>query len=273
MWLLNTADLTLHLFDAKEVPPYAILSHVWRGEEQSFQDVMAIHARAAQGDVSMLRNLSGKIRSFCSFAEKAGYKWVWIDNCCIDKGSSAELSEALNSMYSWYANADMCYAFLDDVRGDEDPRAPTSAFRRSQWFTRGWTLQELLAPHSVIFLSPEWQSVGSNHALADILAEITGIDEDIVTHKMSLNDVSVARRMSWASARETRRIEDRAYSLMGIFSVNMPTVYGEGGRAFTRLQEEILKQLPDQSIFAWGAGACLPSDERRSPYPVAHHTE
>ncbi|KAI0773231.1 hypothetical protein BD413DRAFT_440102, partial [Trametes elegans] len=106
---------------------------------------------------------------------------------------------------------------------------------------RGWTLQELLAPHSI----------GSNHALAAVIHEITGIDEDTLTHTMSLTDISVARRMSWASGRVTSRVEDQPYSLMGIFSVYMPTVYGEGPRAFTRLQEEILQQLPDQSIFLW----------------------
>ncbi|KAI0675928.1 heterokaryon incompatibility protein-domain-containing protein [Trametes maxima] len=254
MWLLSTTNPTLRFFEDNEIPQYAILSHVWRGGEQSLQEVMAIVARSAQGygDPGVHPNLSAKIRGFCTFADNAGYKWVWIDTCCIDKSSSAELSEALNSMYSWYANADMCYALLDDVHGEEDPRSPSSTFRRSSWFTRGWTLQELLAPHSVIFLSSHWQSIGTNHSLADVIERITGIDHDILTHKRPLSSVSVARRMSWASRRKTRRIEDRAYSLMGIFNVYMPTVYGEGARAFTRLQEEILKQLSDQSIFVWG---------------------
>ncbi|KAI0642336.1 heterokaryon incompatibility protein-domain-containing protein [Trametes meyenii] len=254
MWLLSTTNATLCLFEDKKIPEYAILSHVWRDGEQSFQDVMAITTRYTQGYVNpgVHPNLSAKIRGFCTFAHNAGYRWIWIDTCCIDKSSSADLSEALNSMYSWYANADMCFALLDDVRGEEDPRTPLSTFRRSSWFTRGWTLQELLAPHSVVFLSSQWQSVGTNHSLADVIERITGIDQDILTHKRPLSSVSVARRMSWASRRQTRRVEDRAYSLMGIFNVYMPTVYGEGARAFTRLQEEILRQLSDQSIFVWG---------------------
>ncbi|KAI0369844.1 HET-domain-containing protein [Pilatotrama ljubarskyi] len=256
MWLLDTANATLSFFEADQIPAYAILSHVWRDGEQSFQDVKALHARAAQvgglGDASIFPYLSAKIRKFCYFARSVGYKYVWIDTCCIDKSSSSELSEALNSMYSWYANALMCYAFLDDVRGDEDPRAEESTFRRSRWFTRGWTLQELLAPRSVVFLSHQWQLIGSNLAFADVIEAITGIERGVLTHQQPLHDVSVARRMSWASRRTTTRIEDRAYSLMGIFNVYMPTVYGEGNRAFTRLQEEILKQLQDQSIFAWG---------------------
>ncbi|KAH9893310.1 hypothetical protein C8Q73DRAFT_527156 [Cubamyces lactineus] len=255
MWLLQTSDATLHFFDAGKIPPYAILSHVWREEEQSFQDVMAFRAAARQsqyGGMGFPDGLSAKIRNFCTFAAGAGYHWVWIDTCCIDKSSSAELSEALNSMFSWYANADMCYAFLDDVpMSEEDPRTPGSSFRRSRWFTRGWTLQELLAPYSVIFLSRQWQSVGSNHALAEVVEEITGIDSAILTHEVSLNTASVARRMSWASGRSTTRIEDCAYCLMGLFGVHMPTVYGEGHRAFARLQEEILKQIPDQSLFSW----------------------
>ncbi|KAL1945174.1 hypothetical protein VTO73DRAFT_2794 [Trametes versicolor] len=262
MWLLRVEDATLHYFPDGGAPPYAILSHVWRGVEQTFQDVQAISSMAPPGIVNpaMLtpstmfpRGLSPKILHLCIYAQKRGYKWAWIDTCCIDKTSSAELSEALNSMYSYYAKAEICFALLDDVRGDEDPRASRSTFRGSMWFRRGWTLQELLAPRAVVFLSMLWQPVGTNHALADVIEQITGIDQAVLTHQRPLREVSVARRMSWAAKRETTRVEDGAYSLMGIFNVFMPAVYGEGAaRAFMRLQEEILKQLPDQSIFAWG---------------------
>ncbi|KAI9062594.1 HET-domain-containing protein [Trametes sanguinea] len=254
MWLLNTFDGTLRFFEPGAIPPYAILSHVWRrGQEQSFQEVMTLtSAIPVPGDYGLPRGLSPKLWGFCDFARNRGYRWVWVDTCCIDKTSSAELSEALNSMFSWYANADMCYALLDDIHSDEDPRAEMSSFRRSQWFTRGWTLQELLAPRTVVFVSLEWQSVGSNFALCDVIADITGIDEGVLLRRLSIDSISVARRMSWASKRQTSRVEDRAYSLMGMFGVNMSTVYGEGTRAFTRLQEEILKQLPDQTIFVWG---------------------
>ncbi|OJT06052.1 Vegetative incompatibility protein HET-E-1 [Trametes pubescens] len=247
MWLLKVEDATLENFQEGHAPPYAILSHVWQGAEQSFQEVWAIGAGVVGAPA-----LSDKIRNFCAYAKSRGYNWVWIDTCCIDKSSSAELSEALNSMFAYYAKAQICFAYLYDINGSEDPRATPSSFRNSTWFKRGWTLQELIAPHSVIFLSPEWQQVGTNHALADVLQEITGIDQQILTHAIPLTAISVARRMSWASGRVTTRVEDSAYSLMGIFNVYMPTVYGEGPRAFKRLQEEILKQLSDQSIFAWG---------------------
>ncbi|OSD04697.1 HET-domain-containing protein [Trametes coccinea BRFM310] len=254
MWLLNTSDGTLHHFDPSMVPPYAILSHVWRGKEQSFQEVRALTSGIPMhGEFGLPRGLSPKIWGFCDFARTRGYGWVWVDTCCIDKSSSAELSEALNSMFTWYANAEMCYALLDDIHGDEDPRAENSFFRRSHWFTRGWTLQELLAPRTVVFVSPQWQSVGSNYALCDVVEDITGIDEAVLTRSVPIDRISVARRMSWASKRKTFRIEDRAYSLMGMFGVHMSTVYGEGAQAFVRLQEEILKQLPDQTIFVWGS--------------------
>ncbi|KAI0373733.1 hypothetical protein BV20DRAFT_1041760 [Pilatotrama ljubarskyi] len=246
MWLLDT-----HTFRLEEVanpsdvpsPGYAILSHVWikvgRGE-QTFQDVR----RLTSGIFSAVEGLCPKIRGFCALARRNGFRKVWIDTCCIDKTSSSELSEAINSMYLWYARA-------ADVPGEEDPKQPGSTFRSSEWFTRGWTLQELLAPIQVIFVSAEWQSLGTKTSFADVVEEITGIDRDVLTRKRSLDSVSIARRMSWASLRRTTRVEDEAYCLMGIFGVNMPTIYGEGRQAFTRLQEEILKRSYDQSILAW----------------------
>ena len=129
---------------------------------------------------------------------------------------------------------------------------PASGFRRSEWFTRGWTLQELIAPPKLIFFSREWHILCSRDALVQVLRETTGVDEDILLQIDSLHSVSVARRMSWAAGRQTTRIEDTAYSLMGIFGIHMPTIYGEGRNAFLRLQEEILRRSSDQSIFAWG---------------------
>ena len=196
-------------------------------------------------------DLSPKIRDACKVAREAGYEYLWIDSCCIDKTSSSELSEAINSMYLWYGQANACYAYLADVPSAEDPRATDSSFRKSRWFTRGWTLQELIAPRSLTFLSAEWEVIGSKFALDDLIEEITGIPDAALLHRKTLDNFSVAQRLSWASARETTRIEDRAYSLLGIFDISMPTLYGEGERAFRRLQEEILLRVPDQSLFAW----------------------
>ena len=195
--------------------------------------------------------ISVKIRKACTVVRAHGCRYIWIDSCCIDKSSSTELSEAINSMYLWYSNAAICYAFLADVPEDDEPDAEGSYFRRSRWFTRGWTLQELIAPRRVVFLSNQWSAFGTKATLAAIVEEITHIDRAVLFHKKSLDEVSVAERMSWASKRTTTRIEDQAYALLGIFDINMPTLYGEGTRAFRRLQEEILKRIPDQSLFAW----------------------
>ncbi|KAL1941953.1 hypothetical protein VTO73DRAFT_6483 [Trametes versicolor] len=198
---------------------------------------------------------SEKIKRLCKIAAEHNYDYAWADLCCTDQTSSSELSEAINSMYDWYRYAGVCYVFLYDVptpATSSKLEAPESPFRKSRWHKRGWTLQELLAPTVVVFLSCDWRIMGTKHSLAHLIHAITGIDTCILTGERALEDFSVACRMSWASSRETKRVEDEAYSLMGIFGVNMPTTYGEGRYAFIRLQEEILKHHSDQTIFAWG---------------------
>ena len=283
MWFLNTSTAELKFFHNPSSIRYAILSHVWREHEQTFQDLQTLRAQFVSPDGSPRSRASSKIRECCLYAERAGYQWVWIDTCCIDKTSSAELSEAINSMYAWYAHADVCYVFLDDVRDKENPCAHRSSFRRSRWWTRGWTLQELIAPKTVVFLTKSWRFIGTKHSLAHVVEEISGVDRAVLVHERSLDDVSVARRMSWASRRHTTREEDRAYSLMGIFGVSMPTVYGEGPRAFIRLQQETLKVIPYQTIFAWGPildnypfackGFATDSDRWKSPYTGVSPTD
>ncbi|KAI0633739.1 heterokaryon incompatibility protein-domain-containing protein [Trametes polyzona] len=260
MWLLSTTSrLELRFFDRPDQVKggYAILSHVWQDYEQTFQDIQELSALEVTFDDD---SISDKIQGCIRAAKAYGLHWLWIDASCIDKTSSAELSEAINSMYAWYAQARICFAYLHDVPDSCDLNLPTSAFRRSKWFTRGWTLQELVAPKCLIFLSEDWTYLGTKATLAPLLMEITGIDVEILisaSHR-KLQQVSVARRMSWAAGRETTRVEDEAYSLMGLFGITMPTIYGEGTDAFRRLQEEIMKQVPDQTLFAWGKA--LPLD-------------
>ncbi|EIW56189.1 HET-domain-containing protein, partial [Trametes versicolor FP-101664 SS1] len=192
MRLLDTTTLELHEFpDATRCPPYAILSHVWMsGSESTLQ--------------------------CCAFASANGYRYIWVDTCCIDKTSSAELSEAINSMGEWYAKADVCYVYLHDVDAQENPRRLGSRFRRCKWFTRGWTLQELLFPDRVVFLSSDWQtSLGTKTSLCQEIEETTGIASDVLTGRRDMQSVCVAVRMSWASRRETTRLEDEAYCLLG----------------------------------------------------------
>lgn len=198
--------------------------------------------------------LSDKIKGVCTVAREAGFRLVWSDACCIDKSSSAELSEAINSMYEWYRLAHVCYVHLEDVPDGDVPSDHASRFRDSKWHKRGWTLQELIAPERIEFLTRTWRFLGTKIGLASTLEEITGVDFDILTGRTTVDSANVARRMSWAAERETSRIEDQAYSLMGIFGVHMSPIYGEGDNAFLRLQEEIIRTIPDHSIFAWGYG-------------------
>jgi hypothetical protein len=183
-----------------------------------------------------------KIQRYCKMAASDGYKCAWVDTCCIDKTSRAELSEAINSMYRWYKKSDVCFMFLVDIFGKE--------YSGSRWSTRGWTLQELIAPSSMIFCNFSGAELGTKWNLRDQLSRITGVQIGALLEH-SLENFSVTQRMSWASNRQKTRVEDLAYCLMGIFGVNMPMLYGEGEGAFTRLQEEIMRVNNDQTIFAW----------------------
>jgi hypothetical protein len=228
----------------------------------------------------------GKIVGCCREVRRLGMRYVWIDTCCIDQKSSSEVYESINSMFDWYRIAKLCLAYLSDVTdglntGDNDDidtyidRAVDSArtlrltssasqrrslrgsgvnFNRSQWFHRGWTLQELIAPAEVWFYQYDWQLLGLRSSLAYRISCITDIDELILQKNglLCLHSFSVATKMSWAAGRRTSRPEDRAYSLMGLFGINMPTLYGEGEEAaFFRLQTKIFQVFSDHSIFAW----------------------
>jgi hypothetical protein len=246
MRLINTATLKFEELEDVQYKSYAILSHRWGRSEISYSDYLDKRTHAGPG--------YAKIRNFCRLAKDNGFEWTWVDTCCIDKKSSAELSEAINSMYNWYKYSDVCYVYLVDVpsASDADAESRMKAFRESQWWTRGWTLQELLAPNYVEFYDCEWGKVGSKNNLLDTITEITGVSSLYLRKPWSISDASVAMRMSWASRRDTTKSEDIAYSLMGIFKVNMPLLYGEGGRkAYLRLQQEIIKDTDDNSIFAW----------------------
>jgi hypothetical protein len=244
MRLLHTTTRKLHVFFSN-IPKYAILSHTWQKEEISLQELEADSNKDKAG--------WRKVIKFCELASSEGYTFAWIDTCCIDKTSSAELSEAINSMFQWYQSAALCYAYLEDV----DHTRLGTAFLGSSvdepfWFKRGWTLQELIAPSDVVFFSADWKILGTRISLCGELSCITGITVDILLNPQLLSTTSVARRMSWAANRKTTRAEDIAYCLMGIFDVNMPLLYGEGSsKAFIRLQEEIIKKTEDQSLFAW----------------------
>ncbi|KAI1494902.1 heterokaryon incompatibility protein-domain-containing protein [Biscogniauxia mediterranea] len=276
MRLVNARTRKLEEFVGDNIPKYAILSHTWieGKKEVTFQEIETPEARTKPG--------YAKIQQASNLALADGFQYVWVDTCCIDKTSSAELSEAINSMMSWYERSEVCYAYLTDVKPGLSPSKQKVAFEKSRWFTRGWTLQELLAPCHLIFYSSDWSVISTRDDLADSVSHITGIDKYFLCHskpakeehvsrtnsfnfpandytsdygknslRAKLNSASVAQRMSWASRRQTTRDEDTAYCLLGIFDINMPLLYGEGTKAFFRLQEEIMKYSDDQSLLAW----------------------
>ncbi|GAB1314718.1 hypothetical protein MFIFM68171_04928 [Madurella fahalii] len=268
MRLLNTATLELQECNHDNVPPYAILSHTWGPEEVTFQ-VWQDRERASQNGGFM------KIQNACMQARRDRIGYIWADTCCIDKTSSAELSEAINSMFKWYRASQVCYVYLSDVpdwdmtagkkrrHPDDDNNEESDvppALRQSRWFRRGWTLQELLAPTHVVFYSSSWTRIGTKANLKTPLSQITGIPADYLTGHKPVWMASVAKRMSWMAKRATTRIEDMAYSMLGIFDIYMPLLYGEGSRAFLRLQEEIIKTTDDHSIFCWEWDRALVDD-------------
>ena len=265
MRLLHTKRLEFGEFWDSSVPEYAILSHRWGTDEISYLELQYLINEANQNSnlVSPAlyflkpKNKAGnglaKIRRARRTARKAGFDWIWIDTCNIDKSSSSELTEAINSMFKYYQNSAVCYAFLQDVTKPgklfEKSGEKLKQFFASIWWTRGFTLQELLAPKKVIFLDDHWQEFGTKQELASLIRDRTTITEHYLEDAENLRTCCVAKKMSWASSRKTSRVEDAAYSLMGLFDVNMPLLYGEGNKAFLRLQEEIIRRSDDQTIF------------------------
>ncbi|KAL7921338.1 heterokaryon incompatibility domain-containing protein [Trichoderma austrokoningii] len=266
MRLLSTKTLEFCEFLGTDIPRYAILSHRWERDEMSYQDMMKEMERNnswPSPTESSPRQGYRKISEFRRLALQDGYEYIWVDTCCIDKTSSAELQEAINSMYQWYWASDVCYAYLSDVsvplnRTDADGRllfkpSDLESFQKSQWFTRGWTLQELLAPRALIFVDQNWKKFGTAYDLEKFIEKATSIQVRRHVHQDCKRSeaLQVGQCMAWAATRSTTRIEDRAYSLLGLFDVNLPMMYGEGGRAFQRLQEEILGSYEDASVLAW----------------------
>ncbi|KAM0429700.1 hypothetical protein ACHAPT_006306 [Fusarium lateritium] len=301
MRLLNAHTCRLELFNGAEtdIPPYAILSHTWADDEISFQDITQL----SLDDLSY-RDSFYKVREGCDQARRDGFDYIWIDTCCIDKASSAELSEAINSMFKWYQQSTLCYVYLSDFDSDfsylptaqqknreiDLPPDDTSFFG-SRWFTRGWTLQELIAPRSVDFFDQNWIRFGTrDDDLLDRVCQRTGVWPQLFSeprcacpggdsappvrdgncmecHKTDclpqiLDTFAVSVKMSWAASRVTTRKEDAAYCLLGLFNINMPMLYGEGDKAFLRLQEAIVRQSKDQSILLWRAGPSQIPQER-----------
>jgi hypothetical protein len=253
MWLINVTTRQLEFFNDANDASYVVLSHTWGADEVTFEDMK---------DLNLVTKKAGwhKIQKTCQLARENGYRFAWVDTCCIDKSSSAELSEAINSMFSWYRKSALCLAYLADVH--VTPKGSTSdcaldngttkeELEVCRWFTRGWTLQELIAPGNIQFYDVNWAFIASKSHIRSEISQITGIDISVLENVDMLADIPVGRKMAWASQRQTTRIEDIAYCLLGIFGITMPPLYGEGHRAFVRLQEEIARNSNDLTLFAW----------------------
>ena len=307
MRLLKVHTLNFREFFDTDVPRYCILSHRWGKDELSYKEFKKQDDLDGHG--------YRKILEFCSFVRERNFQeyrpvecknpkawfgyhevdWVWVDTICIDKRSSSELSEAINSMFAWYEKAVECHVYLHDVTPVTSGRLIYERVRASTWFSRGWTLQELLAPAVVVFVDSSWNVLGHicddweptkrtcacNHVesptlgprLSHEVSQITSIPHKYLKHKLgasthAFKEASIAQCMSWASRRSTTRLEDEAYCLLGIFGINMPLIYGEGRMAFTRLQEEVIKRSTDQSIFAW----TVPCVQAATPIRLLAHS-
>ncbi len=249
MRLISVDDYSIHQFLGNAIPAYSILSHTWGNSEVTFQDMQQA------GDSIRQKQGFDKIRFACEQSIMDGLKWTWVDTCCIDKTNHTELTEAINSMFSWYRGAARCYAYLSDVlatsceqedgRPSHRPWEPN--FRASRWFTRGWTLQELIAPVSVRFFGGDRTFLGEKQSLLQEIHEITGIPVSALCGDPLVHS-DVEERFRWAKNRQTTREEDWAYSLQGIFGVFISPIYGEGkANAVRRLKKEINDALHNKN--------------------------
>lgn len=232
MRLLKLEDddsISLSEWPSSKIPPYAILSHTWgeSSDEVSFKDILKGTATRKKG--------YRKIEFCGKQAASDGLRYFWVDTCCINKSDNSELTESINSMFRWYRGAARCYVFLSDVLDE-------STLGQSRWFTRGWTLQELIAPKLVEFFSSEGKRLGDKESLENRIHDITRIKIPAL-RGASLSDFPIHERMNWSSGRETTKDEDIAYCLLGIFDVYIPLIYGEGrANAKSRLLEAIEKR-------------------------------
>jgi hypothetical protein len=235
-------------FVGDEIPEYTILSHTWGAdtEEVTYRDLVD----------GTRKNKVGyeKIRFCGEQARRDGLHNFWVDTCCINQSSDRELSEAINSMFRWYRKAAKCYVYLTDVSTNDQIDLSLqpwkAAFRNSRWFTRGWTLQELIAPPSVEFFCSNGNRLGDKKSLEGQLHKITGIPISALQGS-PLSEFSFDERISWAQIRETKREEDKAYSLLGILDISMPVIYGEGkANAFRRLNREWKYRLDEPSTIS-----------------------
>jgi hypothetical protein len=261
MRLLECNDVTFNLTEdliGDTISLYAILSHRWgpSTEEVTYRDMVDGTGREKLG--------YEKLKFCAEQARHDGLRYFWVDTCCIDKSNHTELHEAINSMFRWYQNATRCYVYLSDIsasayeNSEEFELAWEPAFRASKWFTRGWTLQELVAPASVEFFTKDGRRLGDKRSLKQQIHEITGIALPAL-QGMPLSQFDIDERFKWAETRQTTREEDWAYCLLGIFGVFMSLIYGEGkAHAVHRLRKAIADAIHSDNTSKHQEGVLLP---------------
>lgn len=242
----GSGGFSLTSFSDNNLPDYAVLSHTWGddGTEVTFKDIQDYTGNNKEGFRKLL---------FCgNRAQADDLECFWVDTCCIDKSNNNEVVKSINSMFRWYKNAAKCYVYLSDVSGNaleclSQNDTGKSAFRRSRWFTRGWTLQDLLAPTVVEFYTQDGELIGDKKSLECQIHEATGIAIEVL-QGCPLAEFSVDDRLLWARKRQTTEVEDKAYCLLGIFDIYMPLIYGEGeAHAMKRLLKEINESMTPKS--------------------------
>jgi hypothetical protein len=244
---------------------YATLSHRWGGKEPLLQDIQG--KSVYDSELDPVGGIT-KLRSFCKTAHDAGYNWAWSDTCCIDRSNNVELQESVNSMFVWYHHSALTIVYLSDV----PPSSVSGALARSAWNTRGWTVQEFIAPKVILFYQNNWTLYLDDHtpnhkesaAIMQELKNATGIDPAAVADfRPSMN--GAREKLHWASTRVTTHQEDIVYSLFGIFGVRLPVDYGEKqSKALGRLLQEIVTQSGDITSLDWVGkssefNSCLPA--------------
>ncbi|KAG2363744.1 hypothetical protein BDR07DRAFT_888500 [Suillus spraguei] len=263
---LITKRAGLHMEPIREVVVkyfgYVMLSHRWEGQEPQLDDIQgkSVYELSSVGNVR-------KLQRFCKTARDAGYRWAWSDTCCINKNGTVELPESITSMFRWYQHSSLTIVYLYDI----SPSSGSGALTSSDWITRGWTLQELLAPNIILFYRNNWTPYLDHHHenhkqfIMQELKDATGIDSRFhVTFRPGMREPR--EKLKWASKRVTEKPEDVAYSLFGIFGVHLPVIYGENKqKALGRLLEEIVSQSRDISVLDWVGkssefNSCLPAD-------------
>ncbi|KAK7443543.1 hypothetical protein VKT23_015716 [Stygiomarasmius scandens] len=246
--LIDTYSLKLVEFgNAEIIPSYAILSHRWvQGEEVLYAEFL--QSQDGGGKFSKPKEGYRKIEAACRQAREDGIRFIWIDTCCVEQGNHVDVAANITSMYGYYQNAKVCYVYLADIEKHDmfNKEDRLGIHQRSEWLYRGWTLQELIAPRTVVFFNKHWERIGDKYKLREKLYEVTAVPSLVLSGKQPVQNVDVLTRMSWSFSRRTTKIQDGAYCLQGLLGVSIEPNYDESSLAsFNRLGKALFDAHPE----------------------------